>query len=249
MPHSRLPATPPAVSAKSAASDVLAALDTQDFLAQLLAQQTPFGELAVVSSFGAESAVLLHLVATLNPKTRVVFLDTGFHFPETLAYRDELIARLELQGAQTIGIDPLSEKRYDESATLHQIDPDRCCAVRKVQVLRRALRPYGGWISGQKQFHSSERARLERVEWDDIYTTWKFNPLADWSADRIASYQAEHRLPAHPLVSEGYPSIGCEPCTSRVAGGEELRAGRWRGQDKLECGLHRNPNVIAVSSR
>ena len=160
MPHNRLPATPPAVSARGAASDALASLDTEAFLARLLAQQTPFGELAVVSSFGAESAVLLNLVATLNPDTRVVFLDTGFHFPETLAYRDELVARLGLQSVQTIGIDPLSEKRYDEAGTLHQMDPDRCCAVRKVQVLRRALRSYGGWISGQKQFHSSERARL-----------------------------------------------------------------------------------------
>ena len=249
MPHNSLPATTPAASATGAASDALASLDTQAFLARLLSQQTPFGELAVVSSFGAESAVLLHLVATLNPETRVVFLDTGFHFPETLAYRDELIARLGLQRAQTIGIDPLSEKRYDDAGTLHQVDPDRCCAVRKVQVLKRALRPYGGWISGQKQFQSTERARLERVEWDELYAMWKFNPLADWSADRIATYQAEHRLPPHPLVSEGYPSIGCEPCTSRVAGGEDMRAGRWRGQDKLECGLHRNSNVIAVSSR
>ena len=249
MPHNSLPATTPAASATGAASDALASLDTQAFLARLLSQQTPFGELAVVSSFGAESAVLLHLVATPNPETRVVFLDTGFHFPETLAYRDELIARLGLQRAQTIGIDPLSEKRYDDAGTLHQVDPDRCCAVRKVQVLKRALRPYGGWISGQKQFQSTERARLERVEWDELYAMWKFNPLADWSADRIATYQAEHRLPPHPLVSEGYPSIGCEPCTSRVAGGEDMRAGRWRGQDKLECGLHRNSNVIAVSSR
>ena len=249
MPHNNLTAATPAFSATSVASDALASLDTQAFLERLLSQQTPFGELAVVSSFGAESAVLLHLVATLNPETRVVFLDTGFHFPETLGYRDELIAQLGLQGAQTIGIDPLSEKRYDDAGGLHRVDPDRCCAVRKVQVLKRALRPYGGWISGQKQFHSTERARLERVEWDELYSMWKFNPLADWSADRIATYQAEHRLPPHPLVSEGYPSIGCEPCTSRVAGGEELRAGRWRGQDKLECGLHRNPNVIAVSSR
>ena len=249
MPHSSVPAIPAAVSAKNVAFEALGSLDTQAFLARLLGQQTPFGELAVVSSFGAESAVLLHLVATLNSQTRVVFLDTGFHFPETLAYRDELIDRFGLEGAQIIGIDPLSEKRYDEAGTLHQSDPDRCCAVRKVQVLKRALRPYGGWISGQKQFHSTERAWLERVEWDDIYATWKFNPLADWSADRIASYQAEHRLPPHPLVSEGFPSIGCEPCTSRVTGGEDIRAGRWRGQDKLECGLHRNPNVIAVSSR
>jgi len=124
MPHNSLPATTPAASATGAASDALASLDTQAFLARLLSQQTPFGELAVVSSFGAESAVLLHLVATLNPETRVVFLDTGFHFPETLAYRDELIARLGLQRAQTIGIDPLSEKRYDDAGTLHQVDPD-----------------------------------------------------------------------------------------------------------------------------
>ncbi len=247
MPHNSPSATSPAAAAVSAATEALVSLDTQAFLARLLSQQTPFGELAAVSSFGAESAVLLHLVATLNLETRVVFLDTGFHFPETLAYRDELIKRLGLQGAQTIGIDPLSEKRYDDAGTLHQTDPDRCCAVRKVQVLRRALRPYGGWISGQKQFHSAERARLERIEWDDIYNTWKFNPLADWSADRIASYQAEHRLPAHPLVSEGYPSIGCEPCTSRVARGEGMRAGRWRGQEKLECGLHQNSQIIAVS--
>lgn len=237
----------PDASTVSAASEALARLDTQAFLARLLAQQTPFGELAAVSSFGAESAVLLHLVATLNPMTRVVFLDTGFHFPETLAYRDELIVRLGLQRAQTIGIDPLSEKRYDEAGMLHQTDPDRCCAVRKVQVLKRALRPYGGWISGQKQFHSAGRARLERIEWDEGYNTWKFNPLADWSADRIASYQAEHQLPVHPLVSAGYPSIGCAPCTSQVAQGEEMRAGRWRGQEKVECGLHQNPDVIAIS--
>lgn len=249
MRHSTVAASFPEVLAVSAASEALALLDTEAFLERLLAQRTPFGELAVVSSFGAESAVLLHLVATLRPETRVVFLDTGFHFPETLVYRDQLIKRLGLQGAQTIGIDPLSEKRYDDSGTLHQIDPDRCCAVRKVQVLKRALKPYGGWITGQKQFHSADRAQLARIEWDNIYNLWKFNPLADWSVDRIESYQAQHQLPRHPLVGEGYLSIGCEPCTSRVGRGEDVRAGRWRGQAKLECGLHRNPNVIAVSSQ
>ena len=249
MPLNTVAAAPADVLAVSAASDALELLDTEAFLDRLLAQRTPFGELAVVSSFGAESAVLLHLVATLRPESRVVFLDTGFHFPETLVYRDELIKRLGLRGAKTIGIDPLSEKRYDDAGTLHQTDPDRCCAVRKVQVLKRALKPYAGWITGQKQFHSADRAQLARIEWDDIYHVWKFNPLADWTAARIESYHAQHQLPRHPLVGKGYPSIGCEPCTSRVGRGEDVRAGRWRGQDKLECGLHRNPNVIAVSSR
>lgn len=193
---------------------LLANLGALDFLKAVLSQSGPFGRVAVVSSFGAESAVLLHQVAAVAPQTPVIFIDTQFHFDETLAYRDALSSQLALQDVRSYRIDPLSQKRLDPARTLHFTNSDRCCHARKVGVLTRALRDFDGWISGQKRFQSSSRAGINRVDWDDERNKWKFNPLADWRSDDLEAYHAEYGLPHHPLKQFGYSSVGCAPCTS-----------------------------------
>jgi phosphoadenosine phosphosulfate reductase len=195
------------------------------------------GRIAVVSSFGAEAAVLLHLVATIDPATPVLFVDTGRHFPETLDYRDRLAAHLGLSGVRSVGPTGQEVARLDADLSRAVWDPDGCCAFRKVAPLQRALAGYDAWISGRKRFQASTRFDLPVFEVDDSHV--KVNPLASWSAADISTYVAEHRLPPHPLVAQGYLSIGCAPCTSIVARGEDLRSGRWRGFDKTECGIHR----------
>ncbi|WP_428672726.1 phosphoadenylyl-sulfate reductase [Reyranella sp.] len=195
------------------------------------------GRVAVVSSFGAESAVLLHLVATIDAATPVLFVDTGRHFPETLDYRDRLATHLGLTGLRSIGPDAAEVAALDADASRAVWDPDGCCAFRKVAPLQRALAGFDAWISGRKRFQADTRFDLPVFEADDDHV--KINPLANWSADDVAAYVADHRLPPHPLVDRGYLSIGCAPCTSRVAVGEDPRAGRWRGLAKTECGIHR----------
>ena len=222
-------------------------LSTTDFIETLFGDEALFGPVAAVSSFGAESAVLLHLIASVAPDAPVLFIDTGFHFSETLGYRDQLVSQFGLSSVKTIQLDPLSEKRSDPSRKRYAIDPDECCALRKVSVLQRALTPYSGWVAGQKRFHSHERSRIDRLEWDADQSKWKFNPLADWSASDLMRYQAQHQLPAHPLAAAGFTSIGCAPCTTAVGVGEDVRAGRWRGTQKRECGLHRQVDLIVVS--
>ncbi|MDE2619943.1 MAG: phosphoadenylyl-sulfate reductase [Sphingomonadales bacterium] len=198
------------------------------------------GRVAVVSSFGAESAVLLHLVAQLAPDTAVLFLDTGKHFPETLAYRDALVRRLGLTNLQVITPDAATLAKRDENGLRWSYDPDGCCEIRKVQPLAAALAGFDASITGRKAFQAATRANLPRVELDrsDAQGRLKLNPLIDWSAEDIAAYFTAHDLPPHPLVAQGYPSIGCSPCTSRVAPGEDPRSGRWKGWDKTECGIH-----------
>ena len=225
----------------------LAALDTRGFLSWLFAAHKPFGEVGVVTSFGTESAVLLHLIADVAPAAPVIFIDTGFHFDETLAYRDELVRHLGLLNVRTVGLDPLSEKRSDPARYLHLKDPDACCQLRKVQVLDHALRHHDGWISGQKRYQSHERSVIDRVEWDSARGKWKFNPLADWSTADLLTYQTQQQMPAHPLASAGYLSVGCSPCTTPVMAGEDMRAGRWRQHEKRECGLHRTADVIVAA--
>lgn len=224
-----------------------AGLDTPAFLRAVLSNKATFGRVAVVSSFGAESAILLHQIAQVAPDTPVIFIDTLFHFDETLAHRDALVRQLSLQNVRSFSIDPLSQKRLDPSRHLHLTNPDRCCHARKVDVLNRALREFDGWITGQKRYQSSTRSDIARVDWDAERNKWKFNPLADWSMDDIESHREKYDLPRHPLADLGYSSVGCAPCTSPVGVDEDARAGRWRGQQKLECGLHRNPNIIAAS--
>jgi phosphoadenosine phosphosulfate reductase len=202
-----------------------------------VALREPFpGRIAVVSSFGADSAVLLHQVAVIDPATPVLFIDTGRHFDETLAYRDRLSARLGLTGVHTIG--PAAEEvaRLDADSTRAIWDPDGCCAFRKTAPLQRALAGFDAWITGRKRFQAATRLDLPVFEADPPHI--KVNPLARWSDVDIAAYAVEHRLPLHPLVAQGFASIGCAPCTSAVRPGEGARAGRWRGFEKTECGIH-----------
>ncbi len=198
------------------------------------------GDVGVVSSFGAESAVLLHLISRVDPAIPVLFLETGKHFPETLAYRDTLVQRLGLTNLINLTPDPADLAKKDENGLRWSYDPDGCCEIRKVKPLARALADYDATITGRKAFQAATRANLPRFEIDksDVQGRLKINPLIDWSAEDLAGYIAEHDLPAHPLVAEGYPSIGCSPCTSKVAEGEDPRSGRWRGWDKTECGIH-----------
>ena len=195
------------------------------------------GGIAAVSSFGTESAVLLHMVASADPATPVVFTDTLKMFPETLAYRDTLVERLGLLDVRVIQPDPAPLAAKDPDGIRHGYDPDGCCELRKVEPLARGLAPFEAWISGRKGFQAGTRRALPRFEVED--GRLKLNPLADWDKAALDGYFAAHDLPRHPLEAEGYLSIGCAPCTSKVAPGEDPRAGRWRGFAKVECGIHR----------
>jgi phosphoadenosine phosphosulfate reductase len=197
------------------------------------------GRIALVSSFGADSAVLLHMVSRVDPATPVVFVDTGQHFPETLAYRDTLCASLGLTNVIVAGPDPATLEAEDPEKFLFASDPDRCCEIRKVLPLASALDGYDAWITGRKGFQSVTRARVPLFEAEGERV--KVNPLIGWSASDILDYIRAAGLPPHPLVAKGFPSIGCLPCTSRVAPGEDVRAGRWRGRTKSECGIHTEP--------
>ncbi len=213
--------------------------DTLEMLETLLREKMA-GDVAVVSSFGAESSVLLHLVSRIDPAVPVLFLETGKHFPETLAYRDLLMERLGLTDLRNLTPDADAIAGKDESGLRWSYDPDGCCDIRKVEPLARELAGFDGSITGRKAFQAETRANLPRFEMDttDAHGRLKINPLIDWTREDLATYMDEHDLPPHPLVAEGYPSIGCSPCTSKVAEGEDPRSGRWRGWDKTECGIH-----------
>lgn len=196
-----------------------------------------FGDkLAIVSSFGAESAVLLHLAAQVDPAIPVLFLDTGMQFGQTLDYRKQLAARLGLTDVRDLRPRFQDLATEDPNSDLWRRDTDACCNIRKVIPLDLALEGFDAWITGRKRFQGGDRLRLQVVE--ETPSHIKFNPLANWTKTDIDAYAAEHDLPAHPLVSQGFPSIGCWPCTSPVEEGQDLRAGRWAGQDKTECGIH-----------
>jgi phosphoadenosine phosphosulfate reductase len=209
--------------------------DTDEMLTVLL-KENMLGDAAIVSSFGAESAVLLHLIGSIDPTVPVLFLETGKHFPETLAYRDELIARIGMTDMRNITPDPALLARKDENGLRWSYDPDGCCDIRKVLPLKAALAPFDAQFSGRKAFQSATRANLPRFEIEE--GRLKVNPLIDWNKEQLEAYIVEHDLPSHPLVEEGYPSIGCSPCTHKVADGEDPRSGRWKGWDKVECGIH-----------
>ena len=196
------------------------------------------GKLALVSSFGAESVVLLHMVSVTRPDTPVIFLDTEMLFAETLVYQQEVSERLGLRDVRVIHADPDDLRAHDPDSTLHRRDVDACCALRKTVPLQRALAGFGGWITGRKRFHGGTRAALDFFEAEPGTGRLKVNPLAHWRRQDVRTYMEENRLPRHPLLSRGYPSIGCMPCTSPVKEGEDIRAGRWRGEEKSECGIH-----------
>src|SRR4051812_517717 len=193
-------------------------------------------KLAMVSSFGAESAVLLHMASQIRKDLPVLFLDTGMLFGQTLDYRQQLAARLGLTDVRDLRPQYQDLAVHDPSADLYKTSTDACCHIRKVLPLDRALGGFGAWITGRKRFHGGDRLRLAVVEKAEGKV--KFNPLANWGKAELDAYVAEHDLPPHPLVAFGYPSVGCWPCTSPVEDGQDVRAGRWAGSDKTECGIH-----------
>lgn len=209
--------------------------DAQTILKHSL-DDVQIGKVALVSSFGAESVVLLHMISEIAPDTPVLFVDTEMLFPETLVYQRTLAHDLGLRDMRVIK--PAREQllKEDVDGLLHQIDPDACCHLRKTQPLEHALEEFGGWITGRKRFQNGQRSALplyERAE-----RKIRINPLANWGPSEITTYFETHKLPRHPLVERGYSSIGCAPCTTKTAPGEHSRAGRWRGQEKSECGIH-----------
>ena len=211
-------------------------VDEVEMLRTVLAEKL-VGEVAIVSSFGTESAVLLHLVGSIDPSIPVIFLDTLKMFPETLAYRDEMVAKLGLTDVRNIQPDPATLAKKDETGLRWSYDPDGCCEIRKVIPLAKAMEGFDASITGRKGFQSSTRAGLPRFEIDEN-GRMKVNPLASWTKADLDAYFETHDLPRHPLEAQGYLSIGCAPCTSIVKPGEDPRAGRWRGWEKVECGIH-----------
>ena len=200
------------------------------------AYRTFGSRLALVSSFGAESAILLHLAAQVSKDIPVLFLDTGMLFGQTLDYRRNLAGRLGLTDVRDLRPRFQDLATGDPNADLWKTDTDACCEIRKVIPLDLALEGFDGWMTGRKRFHGGDRLRLAVVE--AAGGQIKFNPLANWSKTELDAYIVEHDLPAHPLVAAGFPSIGCWPCTKAVEAGADVRAGRWAGQEKTECGIH-----------
>jgi phosphoadenosine phosphosulfate reductase len=205
-------------------------------LVRLVIEDLYPGRVALVSSFGADAAALLHMVSRIDRATPVIFVDTGQHFPETLAYRDLICETLGL--TNVISAEPRAETvaQEDPEKFLFMSDPDRCCEIRKVRPLAEAMEGFDAWITGRKGFQSATRATLPLFEAEGERV--KVNPLVGWSARDVLGYIAEAGLPRNPLVAKGFPSIGCLPCTSAVKPGEDERAGRWRGRGKTECGIH-----------
>lgn len=192
--------------------------------------------LAIVSSFGSESVALLHMAVKLNPHVPVIFLNTGKLFGETRRYRDQLQDVLGLTDIRSIAPNPHDRDTRDPNGDLWSRNPDACCNLRKVLPLRRALADFEATITGRKRFQTTTRAQMEKVEIVDGRIC--FNPLAEWTLPELVKYIAGNALPQHPLADDGYPSIGCVPCTRRVQPGENYRDGRWSGFDKIECGIH-----------
>lgn len=194
------------------------------------------GEIAAVSSFGADSAVLLNMVASVDRRLPVIFLDTGKHFDETLSYRDALAADFGLTNIRVITPDEAALERLDPLGQLHATDTDGCCEIRKVDPLARGIAPYRAWFTGRKRHQASTRTSLPVFE--SVGRRIRINPLARWTTSDQADYMRAHSLRENPLVAYGYLSIGCFPCTQPVQSGDDARSGRWAGHAKVECGIH-----------
>jgi phosphoadenosine phosphosulfate reductase len=194
------------------------------------------GKIAAVSSFGADSAVLLHMIAEVDRTLPVIFLDTGKHFGETLDYRDALAADFGLTNIRVITPEEAALNRDDPDGKLHLTNTDACCEIRKVEPMARGVEPFRAWFTGRKRFQAATRAALPVFE--AVGSRFRINPLARWTTSDLADYMRAHALRENPLVAYGYLSIGCFPCTSIVAPGEDARSGRWAGQAKTECGIH-----------
>jgi phosphoadenosine phosphosulfate reductase len=231
----------------NASVETYAGLEGRDLIKSIARDFT--GRVALVSSFGAESSVLLHMVSEVDRNLPIFFLDTGKLFQATLDYRDKLISELGFTNVRSVRPDPLVLGMQDANGELHTISMDACCNIRKTQPLARALKDFAVMISGRKRFHGKARADLAFVSVDDARL--KIEPLAGFSALDLQSYMVNHHLPSHPLKLQGYRSIGCEPCTARGGTDENPRAGRWVGTDKSECGIHflANGQIIRTVQR
>ncbi len=225
----------PAIRQAAILSDRYAGLDGSALLRAVLTEAYP-GRTALVSSFGAEAAVLLRLVAEIDPATPVIFLDSGKHFPETLRYVETVTERLGLRDVRQIAPSPRDLTERDSDGDLWRRNPDACCHLRKVLPLERALAGFKAWITGRKRFHGGLRDNLPLIEAANGRV--KINPLANWSAEDISEAFDRLDLPPHPLTVRGYRSIGCATCTRAVAQADDIRAGRWAGSGKTECGIH-----------
>lgn len=235
-----LPSTPDA--GDIAALDRALAMAGPTEIIAAAAETVGAGKLALVSSFGTESAVLIAYMAEVDPSIPVVFLDTGWLFEETLAYRDTLTRQLGLTDVRTIHPDEGRLAELDGDRDLWFSDPDACCRIRKVEPLARALAGFDGWMNGRKRYQGGVRAAIPVVERDGARL--KFNPLANLDRADVEAAHRRFRLPEHPLVAKGFNSVGCMPCTSRAAPDEDARAGRWRGRAKTECGIHTLLNTL-----
>ena len=243
MPHKSIAAEVAALNKKyrhHSATEVL----------QLALKELAPRKIAMVSSFGAESVALLHLLAISDNTVPVLFIDTRLLFAETLVYQADVSEKLGPKDIRILQPSRQSIRREDPYGALRFTNPDRCCDLRKTQVLQEALDGFSAWITGRKRFQGGPRKTLDFFEYDADENKIKINPLAHWSAEDITTYMEENRLPRHPLIDQGYPSIGCAPCTSKVEQGEDQRAGRWRNHPKTECGLHiENPVQSQVGEK
>ena len=197
-----------------------------------------FGDsMCLTCSWQRQSSVLVHMVSELGLDVPIVELDTQLFFRETYETRDRLVERygLKLVRPEVISV---AQQALREGPNLWEREPDRCCHIRKVEPLERALAPYDAWITGIRREQSPTRAGAQKVEWSERYGVWKVQPLVDWNAKRVEAYCVVNEVPVNPLHAAGYASIGCIPCTRPIREGEEERAGRWAGSDKLECGIH-----------
>jgi phosphoadenosine phosphosulfate reductase len=198
--------------------------------------------LAVATSFQSSGLVILHMIRALRPDIPVLFLDTGFHFDETLAFKDRVTKMWDLNVVDLHGEHGSARRQAEiHGEALYQRDPDKCCFINKVQPLQRALQDYDGWISGLRRDQSPMRSATPIVEAQLLPSgdeVMKIHPLAHWTREDVAAYVAEHAIPTHPLLEKGFRSIGCQPCTRAISDDEDERAGRWDGQAKTECGIH-----------
>jgi phosphoadenosine phosphosulfate reductase len=192
--------------------------------------------LVIASSMG--DTVLVDMAAKIRPGVPVMFVDTGYHFAETIGTRDAVAWRYDVKLLSITPKRTVAEQDAEFGPKLYERNPDLCCAMRKVRPLDDALRPYAAWASGARRSETTSRSGMGVVEWDGKRGLVKVNPLANWTDEQVEAYIEEHDLLVNPLLRDGYPSIGCAPCTRRVAPGEDPRSGRWAGTSKIECGLH-----------